>query len=77
VTAQTVNRLTVVDVSNPASPTVAGSVNDNVNLNAPFSVAIAGRYAYVAASGTNRLTIVDVSTPTAPVVFLIMVFHTK
>ncbi|MBI3305411.1 hypothetical protein HYZ80_03775, partial [Candidatus Parcubacteria bacterium] len=68
VVAQTGNRLTVVDVSNPSSPTVVGSVNDATNLNDPYSVFVSGRYAYVAALTGNRLTVVDISNPSSPTV---------
>ncbi|MBI2624584.1 hypothetical protein HYW67_03805 [Candidatus Parcubacteria bacterium] len=50
------------------SMTVKGSVNDDTNLNAPYSVFVSGRYAYVAASSGNRLTVVDVSNPSSPTV---------
>ncbi len=62
------NRLTVVDVSNPASPTVVGSVKDDANLRGAISVFVSGQYAYVAAYRNNRLTVVDVSNPASPTV---------
>jgi hypothetical protein len=46
------NSLTVVDISDPANPTVVGSVRDTTELFGAYGVAVAGRYAYVAAQGT-------------------------
>ncbi|MBI2625724.1 hypothetical protein HYW68_01590, partial [Candidatus Parcubacteria bacterium] len=68
VAAQGGNRFTVVDVSNPTSPIVVGSVNDATNLNSPTSVFVSGRYVYVSANTGNRLTVVDVSNPSSPTV---------
>ncbi|MDD4987049.1 MAG: FG-GAP-like repeat-containing protein, partial [Dehalococcoidales bacterium] len=60
------NRLTVIDVSNPAAPVLAGSLLDNINLNYPLSVYVSGKYAYVAAANGNRLTILDISGIDSP-----------
>ncbi len=60
------NRLTVVDISNPASPVIMGSLNDATNLNAASSVFVSGKYAYVTAATGDRLTIVDISNPVSP-----------
>ena len=71
------NRLTIVDVSNPASPAVVGSVQDNVNLYGAYGVQVVGNVAYVAAQGCvpsvcknpeigNRLAVVDVSDKAEP-----------
>src|SRR3989344_5765607 len=66
--AQTADRLTIVDVSNPASPTTVGSVTD-AQLDTANAVYVTGNYAYVAASGNaDRLTIVDVSNPSSPAI---------
>jgi hypothetical protein len=46
---------------------VLGSVTD-ILFSAPGSVAVSGRYAYVAANSGNALTVVDVINPTTPVV---------
>ncbi|MBI2939849.1 MAG: hypothetical protein HYY04_05365 [Chloroflexi bacterium] len=53
--------LRIVDVSNPASPVVAGSHD----IGDAWGVAVAGPYAYVAA-GSEGLLIVDVADPTRP-----------
>ncbi len=68
VAAYEAHRLTIVDVSNAAAPTVVGSVYDPVKLANPFSVAIAGTYAYVTSYTGDRLTIVDISNPRSPVI---------
>ena len=56
-------RLVILDVSNPALPTVVGKT-DVLPGNAE-GVALAGDYAYVAAGG-DGLRIIDVSDPGAP-----------
>ena len=60
------NALEIVDVSNPAAPVHAGSINDggDVKLGAPRSVFVAGNYAYVASYNSNALEIVQFSNPT-------------
>jgi hypothetical protein len=71
------NRLTVVDVRDPASPSVVGSVQDSTALYGAYGVAVVGDLAYVAAQGCvrsvcedpalgNRLVIVDVSDKADP-----------
>ena len=52
----------VVDVSNPAQPTIVGSYQ---TPGLSGSVAVSGHYAYVA-DGTGGLQILDVSNPAAP-----------
>jgi DNA-binding beta-propeller fold protein YncE len=51
-------------VSNPSAPVSVGSVGTG---NYPQSVAVAGRYAYVANNGSDTLQVFDVSNPSAPV----------
>jgi hypothetical protein len=67
VTAAYSNRLTVVSIANPSSPSIVASLNDSKNLNFPVDVAVSGNYAYVADQiTTGRLTVVDISNPAAP-----------
>lgn len=64
---------TVVDISNPASPSIVGNI-DNSQLKGSFfnglyhatSVAISGHYAYVNAFYANRITVIDISNPASP-----------
>jgi len=67
VAASNSNRLTIVDVSDPSAPTIAGSVQNGLLFGAR-SVYVSGKYAYVAAFDADRLTIVDVSDPSAPTI---------
>ena len=60
------NRFSVVDVSNPHSPVMAGSINDDVNLAGALHVSVDDKYAYVTARNANRLTVVDISNPARP-----------
>ncbi len=62
------DRLTVVDVSDPTSPKIIGSVNDTTNLDGAWRVFVVGDYAYVTCWSSDRLTVVDVSSPQAPTV---------
>ncbi len=62
------DRLTIIDISNPASSSIVGSVSDAVSLDTPVSIYVAGRYAYVAASGADRFTVVDVANPSNPII---------
>jgi hypothetical protein len=68
VTAAYSNRLTVIDISNPLSPTIVASLQDSSQLAFDVDVAVGGGYAYVAdqSSGLGRLAVVDVHNPTAP-----------
>jgi len=56
-------RLTILDISDPASPAVAGKTLPLPDI--VQGVAVAGGYAYVAAEGSG-LRVVDVSTPSNP-----------
>ncbi len=72
VTAEYSNRLTVIDISNPLSPTIVSTTQDNINLASPADVVAQGGYAYVAdqtANGTHaNFSVVNVSNPALPVV---------
>jgi hypothetical protein len=70
VTASYSNRLTVIDISNPSSPVIVASPQDNANLSFPVDVTVQGGFAYVADQGANaghpQLTIVNVADPASP-----------
>ena len=67
VTAAYSNRLTVIDISNPLSPQIVASLQDNTALKFPVDVAVSGKYAYVVDQiTTGRLTVVDISNPSSP-----------
>jgi fibronectin-binding autotransporter adhesin len=57
------NGLRIMDMSNPKSPKVVGSLSGIGNA---VSVAVSGRYAYVGTESSVR--IIDVTNPSAPVV---------
>lgn len=58
------NEFTVVNISNPASPTVVGGYNNNINMN---DIYLDGNYAYVATSSTTtEMLVINIITPTAP-----------
>jgi hypothetical protein len=65
VAASGVDSLTIVDITNPAAPSVAGTVTDPALAGAYF-LAVLGNYAYVTIY--SGLTVVDITNPVAPVV---------
>ncbi|WP_413288833.1 LVIVD repeat-containing protein [Bdellovibrio sp. HCB337] len=66
ISAYAVNRLSIVNISNPAAPTLTGSLQDNTNLQTATDVKVVGNYAYVTANTPGRLSIVNVTTPASP-----------
>jgi len=60
--------LTVIDISTPSSPTVAGSVHDSSVLGVALIGGLAkiGDVVYVSSSNDDRVTAVDVSNPATP-----------
>ena len=68
VTGRQSNSLVVVDISNPASPVIRGSVVSSSLLGGSFGVAVSGTYAYVVAPISDSLVVVDVSNPASPVI---------
>jgi hypothetical protein len=67
VTSSYSNMLTVIDISNPASPTIVKAFTDPA-INFPVDVAISGNFAYVAnqlSTGPN-FTVVNIATPASP-----------
>jgi hypothetical protein len=55
--------LKVIDVSDPGTPSLAGSLAIG---SLPRSVYVSGRYAYVVDSGSDDLKVIDVSDPATP-----------
>lgn len=56
----------VINVTDPASPTISGQLALNGN---PNDIAISGSYAYIASDdNAGELTVVDVSTPSSPTI---------
>jgi hypothetical protein len=72
VTAGYSSRITVIDISDPASPVIVGSLHDATNLEFPVDVTVQGGFAYVANQGGNpadpQLAIVDISNPANPTI---------
>jgi hypothetical protein len=68
VTSPYSNRLTVIDISNPLSPRIVGSLQDPTALGFDVDVAVHGKYAYVVDQSTSdpTLAVVDVSDPAHP-----------
>jgi hypothetical protein len=67
VTAAYSNRLTIIDISNPAAPQIVGS---SPALAFPVDVAVSGKYAYVANQTVNpahpNFGVVDIADPANP-----------
>jgi prepilin-type N-terminal cleavage/methylation domain-containing protein len=56
----------IIDVTNPASPSVTGTLSLTGN---PNNIYVSGNYAYIASDATNEeLQIVNISNPASPVV---------
>ena len=75
------NSFTIVNISNPAAPTIVGSLTDPLKLFGAYGVAVPGtHYAFVAAQGClngqpcpntsvgNSFEVIDISTPSAPTI---------
>jgi hypothetical protein len=74
------NSLTIVDISNPASPSVVGTLHDTSNLFGAYAVAVSGNFAYVASQGllngqpntpdtsTGSFSIIDLTNPASPTI---------
>jgi len=63
------NDLAVIDVTNPAAPTLTGTVANATSvedLDHPTAVAVSGNYAYVTSFYGQALTVVDISNPASP-----------
>lgn len=62
------NSMTVVNVTNPASPTEAGYILNGglVKLQGPTGIAVSGNYAYVTSEWTDSLEIINISVPSTP-----------
>jgi hypothetical protein len=58
---------TVVDIANPLSPSVVGTVN-SVGLAGGYRVRVSGNTAYVAAHNANAITDIDITVPADPIV---------
>ncbi|HVZ76266.1 MAG TPA: immunoglobulin-like domain-containing protein [Candidatus Paceibacterota bacterium] len=59
--------LAILDVSNPASPTLVGSLNYST-VGHPLSIALSGRYLIVPDFDSGKVSVVDIANPAAPAV---------
>jgi hypothetical protein len=66
ITAYDASRVTVTDVSNPATPVVVGSVLDATKLAGASGIQVVGRYAYVLGRTNAYFNVIDVSNPSSP-----------
>jgi len=64
----TQDRLLILDITNPDSPTMIGYTPTDARLDNVYGVDVVGNYAYCAAAASDYFTIVDVSDPTAPAI---------
>ena len=62
------DRLTIVNISDPANPVIVGSVKDNNRLNGAKGVKVFGFMAYVSAYDSDTLTLVNISNANNPVI---------
>ena len=68
VTGEVSKSLVVIDISNPASPVIRGSVVSSSLLDGVRGVAVSGSYAYVTGLSSDSLVVVDISNPASPVI---------
>lgn len=64
------DRVTIIDVSNPAVPTLSSQIvnnNGTIRLNGAAGIVKDGDYLYVASVVSDALQIIDVSNPASPV----------
>ncbi len=67
----TTNQVYIINISNPASPSLSATIGSSTTvgtLNQVNAVAVQGRYLYIAASvpGTNYILVYDISSPNSP-----------
>lgn len=55
------NALIVVDISNPMSPKIAGSLVNLTYMKGAYLLYVSGKYAYVAGRWSDSLAIIDIS----------------
>ena len=67
VAATNSDSLVVVNIINPASPVIWGSVVSSSLMDEPNAVAVSGSHAYVTAR-SDSLVVVDISNPASPVI---------
>ncbi len=59
------NSVSVIDISNPASPV---SLPDAASVgSSPWGISVSGRYAYVTDSSDNTISVIDISSSTDPI----------
>jgi hypothetical protein len=65
---QSNSKLTIYDLSNPASPTLVSNVaSGTAGCTTPISIAVSGKYAYLGNDCNFSLTVFDISNPASPV----------
>ena len=60
------NTFEVVNISTPATPTIAATIHNTSLLDHADGVYVSGHYAYVSASYSSTETIIDITNPTNP-----------
>lgn len=70
------DRLTIVDVSDPTSPSIASSFSD-ASLTRPRLLDVSGDYVFIVSTTSDALLSVDVSTPGTPVLGDVVTDGTK
>jgi hypothetical protein len=59
--------LSIVDISNPVSPTIISTVATGGTNTTGGGVAVSGRYAYIANYDSSTLSVMDISKPSTPI----------
>lgn len=60
------NRFEVIDVSNPAAPTIVANLLDNTHFGGGEQTIVVGTHAYFTQLNPSQIVVVDVTTPASP-----------
>lgn len=66
VAVPTANRIAVIDVSNPSSPSIVATLTDSTNLSDVRGITKDDDFIYACCGASDRITVVDVSDPLSP-----------
>lgn len=51
----------IFNISNPSNISIAGYIQDSVNMDEPHDISLNGRYAYVASRSSNAVTVIELA----------------
>lgn len=66
VVSNSTDRLNIIDISNPLSPAIVGSLQDSNLMNGAEDIVVNGNYAYVTEELGTDFVVIDISNPSDP-----------